>query len=122
MTTIMLSPDQTSLDDIPLHLNLQVVAALPVAAKAAQKKVNGYLLDQLGTGLGADSPHLWITDRQIMWHVPVFLSLPSFGDLGQVGFIDVDAKTGKLLTTSANDAQIIQHANLLYAGATLQTK
>jgi hypothetical protein len=122
MTTIMLSPEQPSLDDIPLHLNLQVVASLPVAAKAAQKKVNVYLLDQLGTGLGADSPHLWITDRQIVWHVPVFLSLSKFGDLGQVGYIDVDAKTGTLLTTPANDSQIIQHANLLYAGATLQTK
>lgn len=122
MTSVVLSPVPSSREDSPLHLNMQVVASLPVTAKAAQRKVNSYLLDQLGTGLGSDSPLLWITDNAIVWHVPVYLSLPGIGDLGQVGYLDVDAKTGILLTTPANDAQILQHANLLYAGATLQTK
>ncbi|NIV39960.1 MAG: hypothetical protein GWN58_64310 [Anaerolineae bacterium] len=51
--------------------------------------------------------------------MPIVLSLPELGDLGQVGAIDVDARTGDLLSSPAAQERIIQHARRLYTGATL---
>jgi hypothetical protein len=49
--------------------------------------------------------------------VPVFLSLPRLGDLGEVGFIEVDAQTGKITSDEIALKSILQHAQRLYAGA-----
>jgi hypothetical protein len=65
---------------------------------------------------------LVIAGEQIVWRVPMMLSLPDLGDLGQVGTVDVDARTGSLALDAAAQDRIIQHAHRLYTGATLQTK
>jgi len=106
----------------PIHLSLHLAATLNVTAEEARRKVNRQAVTELGTGLVACAPELVITGERIVWRVPIMLSLPDLGDLGQVGTVDVDARTASLTLDTTTQDRIIQHAHRLYAGATLQTK
>jgi len=103
----------------PIHLSLHVVATLNVTAADARRRVNRQVVTDLGTGLIGRDPDLVIEGEQFSWRVPIVLSLPGLGDLGQVGHADVDACTGEVLIDEAMRDRTIQHARRLYHGATL---
>ncbi len=106
----------------PIHLSFHVVATLNFSAQDARRQVNRQVVTELGTGLVARDPELAIVGEQIVWRVPIVLSLPGLGDVGQVGTVDVDARTNDLLLEPDVHERIVQHARRLYAGATLQTE
>jgi hypothetical protein len=106
----------------PIHLSFHVVATLNVTAEEARRRVNRQVVTELGTGLIARDPELVLVGEQIAWRVPIMLSLPGLGDLGQVGTVDIDARSGDLLLGPDAQERIVQHARRLYAGATLQAK
>lgn len=112
------SVSQTS----PINLSFHVVATLNLTAADARRQVNRQIVTELGTGLIARDPELVIADEKIIWRVPIVLSLPELGDLGQVGTVDIDARSGEILSDVAAQERIIQHARRLYSGATLQTE
>ncbi len=107
---------------LPIHLSFHLIATLNVTAEDARRQVNRQVVTELGTGLVTHDPELVIAGERIIWRVPILLSLPGLGDLGQVGTVDVDARTGNLLSSVAVQERIIQHARRLYAGATLQAE
>jgi hypothetical protein len=59
----------------------------------------------LSTQLLGDTPELGVGER-LCWSVPVVLTLPARGVLGQVGVISVDATTGDLLVDQENVRRI----------------
>ena len=93
-----------------------------VTAFVARRKVNGLLLDRVGTGLYADEPELVISDQRMCWRVPVILALPTLGRLGQVGAVEVDVQTGEVLADEITWQEMSEHAERLVAGAALQTE
>ena len=103
----------------PVHLSFHLVTTLNMTADDARRQVNRQVVTELGTGLVACTPTLAIAGDQVVWRVPIVLSLPGLGDLGQVGTIDVDARTGNLFSNITAQERIIQHARRLYAGASL---
>lgn len=107
---------------MPIELQLHVVAMLSTAPSEARRLVNRQVIAELGTGLIARDPELAIHGDQVAWRVPIWMSLPTLGDIGQVGAVDVDARTGAILISDAGKDKIIQHAQKLYAGATLSAK
>lgn len=109
---------QTPPFDLQVHLN----TTLHVTAREARQLVNRQVVTELGTGLVADEPELVILDEQFLWRVPIVMSLPTLGNLGQVGSVCVDAQTGTLIEDKTNWEGVLQHAQQLYAGATLSTK
>jgi len=106
----------------PVYLNVHLVVALNVTAEDARRMVNRQVVPELGTGLAARDPALVIAGEQVAWRVPILLSLPGLGDLGEVGMVDVDARTGAIALDAATQKRLTQHASRLYAGATLQAK
>ena len=94
----------------PIHLSFHVVATLNVTAEEARHQVNRQVVTELGTGLIARDPELVIAGEQIAWRVPIELSLPSLGDLGRVGMVDVDARTGDLMLSPNAHERIVEHA------------
>jgi hypothetical protein len=106
----------------PVSLNLHLVATLTTTADDARRLVNRQVVTELGTGLLAHDPTLVLTESHILWRVPIVLSLPTLGDLGQVGTVDVDARTGEIRMSPEAQERIIAHASRLYAGATLSSK
>lgn len=110
---------QTISQTAPIHLSFHLAVTLNITAEDARRRVNRHIVAELGTGLIARDPNLVVDDDKVFWRVPIALSLPTLGDLGLVGSVDVDAQTGDLLLSSEAQAAMIQHAERLYAGATL---
>ncbi|MFZ0545915.1 MAG: type II toxin-antitoxin system Phd/YefM family antitoxin [Candidatus Promineifilaceae bacterium] len=93
-----------------------VSISVNISSEEARRLVNQKIVPELGTGLGAKEPDLLLRGQQIIWRVPVVLSLPRLGDLGEVGIIEVDAQTGEIRSNEMDQARILQHAQRLYAG------
>ena len=75
-------------------------------------KVNSFILSEISYMMHAGEPDLILGER-ICWRVPVILSLPSIGDLGEVGSLDVDVETGQMHTSLTQIAEIENRAETL---------
>lgn len=98
-------------------VEVHVQTALALTAEEARRRVNGDVVSELGTGLGAGEPELQIGDEQSFWRVPIVLALPTLGELGAVGAVLVDARTGNIMLTDEEQEKLINHARWLYKGA-----
>lgn len=99
--------------DITVHVS----AKLNVTQITARRKVNVFVLNEIGTGLSGDTPALVIHNDRLCWRIPVILALSPKGRLGQVGQIDVDAQTGEILVDDQLIQDITDHAERLVAGS-----
>jgi hypothetical protein len=112
-------PDVTVTQLIPsvpeskVDVTVHVSATLNVTAFAAQQRVSGLALSEIGTGIGADHPELIVSRNRMVWRVPLFLALPDLGRIGNIGAIDVDAQTGEVLADHATFETLIRHAQQL---------
>ncbi len=57
----------------------------------------------------AKVPTLVVGD-QVIWRVPIHLTYPSFGDVGQVGFIHIDPVTGEIDTSPSTLDKLTHNA------------
>jgi hypothetical protein len=119
--SILIDPTAIS-PTAPVYVNIHLALTLSITPDQARQQVNRQLVPELGTGLAAREPELRLTGERITWRVPIVLSLPGLGDLGQVGAVDVDAQTGHIALDADAHERLVQHANRLYAGATLPAK
>ncbi len=117
MQSIALKSEHTGTSPLLLHLHLE--ALLQVSGEQARMAVNRQVVPILGTGLIARTPELTVTGEEIGWRVPVSLSLPSLGDLGEIGAVVVDARTGDIQLKDGDRERLVRHARHLYRGATL---
>jgi len=97
-----------------LAIDVHLSATVNVTEFSARQKVTGFVVDEISTNMHGGPPHLVVGER-ICWRVPVILSLPPRGDLGEVGTIDVDIQTGQLLITRALIEEIKRRAEYLVA-------
>ena len=105
----LLLEKQTIPDLGHFEVEVKVSADIKVTAQAAKNKVQRWLMDEVSLQIWADWPTLVLSDR-LVWRVPAYLSLPGWGNLGQVGSVDVDAETGDFALTPELRAQIEQRA------------
>jgi len=103
-----------------LQIDIRLSATVNVTAFTARQKVTGYVADELSTSTHGGQPSLHVGER-LAWRVPVILSLPPRGDLGEVGHIDVDLDTGELLITQAALLEMNHRAKTLAISAAPQT-
>jgi hypothetical protein len=119
VTTIELTDVVPKVAGAHVDVTVQVSASLNITATAARRKVNVFLLDQVGTGLGGGDPMLIVRQNRLCWRVPVLLALAPRGLLGQVGQVDLDAQSGELLLDEDDISNITDHAERLLAGSPL---
>lgn len=117
MNSVVLTSESTDVPTLKLHLHLE--AMLHISGEDARVAVNRQVVPNLGTGLIARTPELAVTGEEIGWRVPVSLSLPLLGDLGQIGCVVVDARTGDIQMKEEDRERLVRHARHLYRGATL---
>ncbi len=99
-----------------VDIQLRVSAQLNITPFIARQKVNVLMLDRVGNLLHGGEPELAVSDR-LSWRVPVLLSTPHRGLMGQVGVVQVDAQTGEVLADDELLKDIAEHARRLLAGA-----
>jgi hypothetical protein len=104
--------------DSVLEINIRVTQPLHVTGFSARQRVTQYVIQQLSTQFGGDTPDLTIGER-VYWSVPVVFTLPGKGVLGRVGTLRVDAGTGELLTDPETEQEMLRHADQLAQRAAL---
>ncbi len=100
-----------------VKVELSLTSQVNITDYTAQRKVTKLLLDQVGNQLYGEKPSL-VVGRRLLWRVPVWLALPTTGPLGQVGALDVDAKTGEILFTQQTLDEFAERGNVLAQRAT----
>jgi hypothetical protein len=112
--TIILSSAQPAHGDAGEHTEVIVhIQARIVAAGLARRKVNGWLVMEVGDRLLAGEPELLVDDR-LVWRVPVEWTSPTKGVLAQqVGQVLVDAVSGELIPNSPTPQEIERRVTAL---------
>ncbi|MCP4415165.1 MAG: hypothetical protein GY805_00990 [Chloroflexi bacterium] len=103
-----------------VSIDIHLSATVNVTAFSARQKVTGFVADQISTNMHGADPTLIMGER-IFWRVPIVLSLPPQGDVGEVGAIDVDVESGQLQITPILIAEIERHAEFLVASSSSST-
>src|SRR5438067_11465081 len=111
-------PDVTLPTESTLDINIRVTQPLNITSFSARQRVTQYVMRELSTQLGGDTPELTVGER-VYWSVPVVFTLPGRGVLGRVGTLRVDAGTGELLTDPQTEQEMLQPAEQLAQRATL---
>ena len=78
---------------LTLKLNRKIEVKVP--ADEARRSVSRFVHTEITTQMRAGNPTL-VVGEKVFWRVPVHLTFPSFGDVGCVGYIEVDTVTGEL--------------------------
>lgn len=86
---------------------------IDVTADEARQKVDGWLLDEVSTMIGAGEPLLVIDGTTAVWRVPAIFTTPQFGEVGIAGTVDVHVQTGELRHAETAKAVILQQAQAL---------
>jgi hypothetical protein len=102
-------------EPVTLDINIRVSGQILVGSLAARQKVNRFVVSQIGNLLCAGEPEL-VIDQQLRWRVPVLLTTPGKGELGQVGEINVDIQTGAIAADDQAIARIQRNASAVAAG------
>src|SRR3954463_9147064 len=95
-----------------LDITIRVTQPLNVTAFSAHQRVTQYVMQELSTQFGGDTPELTVGER-VYWSVPVVFTLPGKGVLGRVGMLGIDAGTGELLTDPQREEEMMHHAEQL---------
>jgi hypothetical protein len=95
-----------------LDVTVSVSATIEIDAVTAQRKATAWLVSEVGNLLMGDAPALVIGQRTV-WRVPVLLTSPSRGVIGQVGTVDVDTTSGELLTDPLVTQELVTHVHTL---------
>lgn len=77
--------------------NAERSAKRAMNADAAIRAANGYLVPNYPIGFLGGTPRRLAIERRTVWIVPILLTSPGYGAVGEVGFIAVHAHTGKIL-------------------------
>lgn len=95
-------------------LNVDISTMVNVSPEEALRKVNRFVHRRISYLMRAESPDFLVAERSY-WRVPVFLTFPSHGSLGEVGSIDVDVETGELSFADQSLEEIQRRAHDLAA-------
>jgi hypothetical protein len=117
-TMITHLPGMSLPTECTLDITIRVTQPLNITSFSARQRVTQYVVSELSSQLGGDTPELTVGER-IYWSVPVLFTLPGRGVLGRVGMLRVDAGTGELLTDPQTEQEMLRHAEQLAQRTTL---
>lgn len=89
-----------------------LMVTVHIDANTARRRATGWLISEVGNKLKAGTGQLVITN-QAVWRMPALLTSSKIGTVGQVGTVDVDAATGKLLVNDELREKILNNAKHL---------
>ena len=101
------------LDEIALpehgevELKFERKFTINISAEQARRQVNRWLLLEVSTMIGAETPTLVLKDP-VVWRVPAVFTAPHVGSVGIVGTVEVDVQTGQM-NNSIECKVLIEH-------------
>ena len=88
-----------------LTVQVNYAVHINVSAEEAQRKVSVFVLRKISNLMHGETPTLVLGERT-SWRVPVHLTFPTTGDVGQIGTIHVDVTSGEMCVTPDTIAAI----------------
>jgi len=82
---------------------------LAVDEGTARHKANRWLVERVGNMVMADQPRLVRSEDRAVWRCDAFVTSLSHPPRGPIGYIDVDATTGEVLTTERAVEEMRRH-------------
>ena len=102
----------------PLRVEARFSGEIPVSPLQAQRRANCYLAREIALFVIAGEPML-ILDDQPRWQLPAILRLRGYGNLAEVGLIEVDARTGQVKPLTQVEIRVMrEHAREITARLT----
>lgn len=95
------------------EIDLKQSIEIRVTAEEARRKVNRWLLDYVSYMMHAEAPTLVIGEQQVAWRVPAIFTSSQVGNVGIVGYVDVDIYNGQMNNTAERKEHISQCAKKL---------
>ncbi len=96
----------------PVQLRVKRDFTIQITAEEARRLVNRWLLDEVSYLFGALAPTL-VVGEKVVWRVPAIYSLPHVGQVGTIGFVDVDVQSGVMATSPELIRELQDHASEL---------
>jgi hypothetical protein len=98
-------------DEGPLRVDATFRGEIPVSPIQARRRANGYLAKEVALFVVAGDPML-VLGEQPHWQIPAVLRLRGYGNLAEVGVVEVDALTGQIKALSDTEITTIrEHAH-----------
>ena len=94
------------------NIEIAVEATVNLDARAARRKVTGWLVDNVGNMVIGGAPKL-VIGRQTVWRVPALLTSTYHGIVGEIGVVDVNAETGDLLLATNLVEQLLENVRVI---------
>ena len=91
-----------------LEVKLNLTIEIKVTAEQARKKVDHWLMDQVSSQMGAETPTLVVGERTV-WRVPAYLSFPDTGRIQGIGTYDIDVVTGEMIDLDTQKEKMMDH-------------
>lgn len=91
-----------------LDIQIAISATINITPETARRHVTAWLVSEVGNMLVGGDPKL-IISRQTVWRVPVTLTSSEAGVVVQVGAVDLDAESGRLLVSDDLKTQILNN-------------
>lgn len=113
----------TAMDIVTTPSQNEYIIAAPgepivnITAYTARQQASGYVGSHVSHLMGGGDPTLLLTQGRVVWRVPILLSSPHRGILGQVAHLDIDARTGQMLVPPDFITHIETHAQTLLASS-----
>lgn len=98
-----------------------LTAEVQITSLGARQQVNLLMLERVGNLLLAGEPWLVQTAAGSRWRVPINLTYPGRGRVGQVGTLDVDATLGLVTYTEESLQSFRNEAEALAVQAEIAT-
>src|SRR5262245_52967890 len=98
--------------DLVQGTNASVTPELPITAFRALQVVNVLVKMEVSSQLGAETPSL-VSGERPCWSVPVWLSFPDCGRVGQAGSVLVDVHTAEIVDEAEALREIAENAKRL---------
>ena len=114
---VVLPPDGVS-DSEHVHVSVHVNAQV-MSPDRARRKASGWLLDQVGNLLHAETPQL-VLDQHLVWQFQVALTSPKQGTVGYIGTVRLDAQSGEVVAPDSTRSILHHHAGLFAQRAALR--
>jgi hypothetical protein len=103
--------------DLPEGSEVYVVVKPQLDLRQAQKKANGWLVDNVGNMVMADEGMLLQSGDAWLWRFSAYVTALSHEPFGPIGQVDVDANTGAIVIDERTRQKMIQRGAKLTRAA-----
>ena len=89
------------------HIETRIAEEIPVSPVTAKRRASGFLGMEVTMMALAGDPILVLGNRAV-WRVPAYFNYPKLGEVGTLGTVEIDARSGEVISPSPEQVEAMQ--------------